>query len=197
VAIHSFFIRLSLVRDKHLGTTITYNESELVSLLKARDSSAFSYLYDHYSGALYNIILQIVGNAEVANDVMQEVFINVWRKVESYDPTKGRLYTWLLNIARNASIDTLRSRSFQNSRRNQSMPENVDDLLANSVQPNIDLLGLRKLLEKLKTEQRVLIELAYFKGYTHEEIAEIEEIPLGTVKTRIRTALQQLRAFIK
>jgi RNA polymerase sigma factor (sigma-70 family) len=118
-----------------LGTTITYNESELVSLLKARDSSAFSYLYDHYSGALYNIILQIVGNAEVANDVMQEVFINVWRKVESYDPTKGRLYTWLLNIARNASIDTLRSRSFQNSRRNQSMPENVDDLLANSVQP--------------------------------------------------------------
>jgi RNA polymerase sigma factor (sigma-70 family) len=197
VAIHSFFIRLSLVRDKHLGTTITYNESELVSLLKARDSSAFSYLYDHYSGALYNIILQIVGNAEVANDVMQEVFINVWRKVESYDSTKGRLYTWLLNIARNASIDTLRSRSFQNSRRNQSMPENVDDLLANSVQPNIDLLGLRKLLEKLKTEQRVLIELAYFKGYTHEEIAEIEEIPLGTVKTRIRTALQQLRAFIK
>jgi RNA polymerase sigma factor (sigma-70 family) len=197
VAIHSFFIRLSLVRDKHLGTTITYNESELVSLLKARDSSAFSYLYDHYSGALYNIILQIVGNSEVANDVMQEVFINVWRKVESYDSTKGRLYTWLLNIARNASIDTLRSRSFQNSRRNQSMPENVDDLLANSVQPNIDLLGLRKLLEKLKTEQRVLIELAYFKGYTHEEIAEIEEIPLGTVKTRIRTALQQLRAFIK
>lgn len=197
MVIHSFFIRLSLVRDKHLGTTITYNESELVSLLKARDSSAFSYLYDHYSGALYNIILQIVGNAEVANDVMQEVFINVWRKVESYDPTKGRLYTWLLNIARNASIDTLRSRSFQNSRRNQSMPENVDDLLANSVQPNIDLLGLRKLLEKLKTEQRVLIELAYFKGYTHEEIAEIEEIPLGTVKTRIRTALQQLRAFIK
>lgn len=180
-----------------MGTTITYNESELVSLLKGRDSSAFSYLYDHYSGALYNVILQIVGNAEVANDVLQEVFINVWRKVESYDPTKGRLYTWLLNIARNASIDTLRSRSFQNSRRNQSMPENVDDLLANSVQTNIDVLGLRKLLEKLKTEQRVLIELAYFKGYTHEEIAEIEEIPLGTVKTRIRTALQQLRAIIK
>ncbi len=195
--VHSFLVRLSLVRDKHLGTTITYNESELVSLLKARDSSAFSYLYDHYSGALYNIILQIVGNGEIANDILQEVFINVWRKVESYDSTKGRLYTWLLNIARNASIDTLRSRSFQNSRRNQSMPENVDDLLAASVQQNIDLLGLRKLLEKLKTEQRVLIELAYFKGYTHEEIAEIEEIPLGTVKTRIRTALQQLRAIIK
>lgn len=197
MANHSLLVRLSLVRDKHLGTTITYNESELVSLLQARDSSAFSYLYDHYSGALYNTILQIVGNAEIANDVLQEVFINVWRRVESYDPVKGRLYTWLLNIARNASIDMLRSKSFQNSRRNQSMPENVDDILANSVQPNIDILGMRKLLEKLKTEHRVLIELAYFKGYTHEEIADLEDIPLGTVKTRIRTALQQLRVFIK
>lgn len=141
--------------------------------------------------------MQIVGDGATADDVLQEVFINIWRKVESYDPTKGRLYTWMLNIARNASIDILRSRSFQNSRKNLSMPEDTDSLLAASVQPNIDILGLRKLLEKLKTEHRILVELAYFKGYTHEEIAEIEDIPLGTVKTRIRTALQQLRAIIK
>lgn len=183
--------------DKHLGTAVTYNEHELVSLLKGRDNSAFSYLYDNYSGALYGIILQILDNTELSGDVLQEVFINIWRKIESYDASKGRLYTWMLNIARNASIDTLRSKSFQNSQKNQSFPENVDSLSGGASQPNIDNIGLRKMLEKLKTEQRVLIELAYFKGYTHEEIAEIEGIPLGTVKTRIRTALQQLRIILK
>jgi len=183
--------------DKHLGTTITYNEQELVSLLKDRDNRAFAYLYDNYSGALYGIILQILDNTELSNDVLQEVFINIWRKIESYDPSKGRLYTWMLNIARNASIDTLRSKSFQNSQKNQSFPENVDVLSAGTSLPNIDNIGLRKTLEKLKSEQRVLIDLAYFKGYTHEEIADIEGIPLGTVKTRIRTALQQLRNILK
>jgi RNA polymerase sigma-70 factor (ECF subfamily) len=180
-----------------LGTTITYNEQELVSLLKDRDNRAFAYLYDNYSGALYGIILQILDNTELSNDVLQEVFINIWRKMESYDPSKGRLYTWMLNIARNASIDTLRSKSFQNSQKNQSFPENVDGLSTGTSQPNIDNIGLRKTLEKLKSEQRVLIDLAYFKGYTHEEIADIEGIPLGTVKTRIRTALQQLRNILK
>jgi RNA polymerase sigma factor (sigma-70 family) len=181
-----------------LGTTATYTEQELVSLLKNRNDRAFAYLYDHYSGALYGIIMQIVNNGELASDVLQEVFINVWRKIESYDASKGRLYTWMLNIARNASIDTLRSKSFQNAQKNQPFPENVDGMMANSASSlNIDLLGLRKLLEKLKEEHRSLIELAYFKGYTHEEIAEIEGIPLGTVKTRIRTALIQLRTILK
>jgi len=183
--------------DKHLGTTITYNEQELVSLLINRDNQAFAYLYDNYSGALYGIILQILDNTELSNDVLQEVFINIWRKIESYDPSKGRLYTWMLNIARNASIDTLRSKSFQNSQKNQSFPENVDGLSVGTSQLNIDNIGLRKMLEKLKGDQRVLIDLAYFKGYTHEEIADIEGIPLGTVKTRIRTALQQLRNILK
>jgi RNA polymerase sigma-70 factor (ECF subfamily) len=181
-----------------LGTTITYNEQELVSLLKSRDNSAFAYLYDHYSGALYTIILQIVENSEIADDVLQEVFLNIWRKMESYDSTKGRLYTWMLNIARNAAIDMIRSKSFQNSRKNQSIPDNVDVLGSGSaMQPNIDMLGLKKLLESLKPELRTLVDLAYFKGYTHEEIAEIEEIPLGTVKTRIRSALMQLRTILK
>jgi RNA polymerase sigma-70 factor (ECF subfamily) len=181
-----------------LGTLITYTEHELVTLLKDRDSKAFSYLYDHYSGALNSIILQIVNDTEIANDILQEVFINTWRKIESYDPTKGRLFTWLLNIARNASIDTLRSKQYQNSQKNSSFPENVDVLsYAQSAELNVDVIGLKKTIEKLKEEHRVLIDLAYFKGYTHEEIAEIEDIPLGTVKTRIRNALSQLREHLK
>lgn len=181
-----------------MGTLVTYTEHELVTLLKDRDSKAFGYLYDHYADALNTIILQIVNDTELANDILQEVFINIWRRIESYDPFKGRLFTWMLNIARNASIDTLRSKNYQNSRKNRSIPDNVDSLkYGPTAELNIDNIGLKKTLEKLREEHRILIELAYFKGYTHEEIAEIEAIPLGTVKTRIRTALIQLREHLK
>ena len=179
-----------------LGLTVTYSEQELTAALKAKDDQAFSYLYDHYSGSLYSIILQIVKSPEIANDILQEVFVSIWRKIESYDPIKGRLFTWMLNISRNASIDMLRSKNYQNSQKNQEITDNVYGL--NQVtQTNIDSIGLSKFLGKLRPEQRVLIELAYFKGYTHDEIAQIEDIPLGTVKTRIRSALLQLREFIK
>ena len=165
--------------------------------LKQRDDRAFGYLYDHYSGALYSIVLQIVHSRELASDILQEVFVNIWRRIESYDPSRGRLFTWMLNIARNASIDNVRSKGFQNTQKNQPIPENVNKLGSTVTQTNVDSIGIRKTLEKLRPEHRVLIELAYFKGYTHEEIAEIEDIPLGTVKTRIRNALLQLRQFLK
>jgi RNA polymerase sigma factor (sigma-70 family) len=179
-----------------LGSTGPYSEQELITALKSRDDQAFSYLYDHYSGSLYSIILQIVKRPETASDVLQEVFVNIWRKIESYDPIKGRLFTWMLNISRNASIDMLRSKNYQNSLKNQEITDTVygSDQVT---QTNIDSIGLSKFLDKLRPEQRVLIDLAYFKGYTHDEIAQIEDIPLGTVKTRIRNALLQLREDLK
>lgn len=179
-----------------METNITYTEQELVELLKQRENKAFNYLYQHYSGALYGVIVPIVTEAEVANDVLQEVFLNIWRKIESYDASKGRLFTWMLNIARNASIDMLRSKNFQNTRKNQPLSDNVNWSTNTQVQ-NIDNIGLRKMLEKLKDEHRTLVELAYFRGYTHEEIAAMEGIPLGTVKTRIRAALIQLRNYLQ
>jgi RNA polymerase sigma factor (sigma-70 family) len=186
------------LRVNLLATVTTYTENELVSLLKSRDSKAFSYLYDNYSGSLYTIIAQLVDDIEIANDVLQEVFINIWRKIDSYDPAKGRLFTWMLNIARNASIDTLRSRSYQNTQKNQSIQENSDWAAGSKLTSvNIDNIGLKKVIERLKKEHRVLIDLAYFKGYTHQEIAQIEDIPLGTVKTRIRNALIQLKEYLK
>ena len=182
-----------------MGKPITYTEQELVLALKERNDQAFSFLYDHYAGALYSIIKQIVtDNPELANDVLQEVFINIWRKIDTYDQTKGRLFTWMLNIARNASIDMLRSKGYQNSQKNQELPDNVYKGAANqAILQNVDSIGLKKMLEKLRPESRVLVELAYFKGFTHEEIAEIAAIPLGTVKTRIRNALLQLREYLK
>jgi RNA polymerase sigma factor (sigma-70 family) len=177
----------------------TYTEQELVFALKERSNQAFGFLYDNYAGALYSIIKQIItDDNELAGDVLQEVFINIWRKIETYDQTKGRLFTWMLNIARNASIDTLRSKSYQNSQKNQELPDNVYKAIPNqTTQMNIDHIGLKKVLESLKTEHRVLVELAYFKGFTHDEIAGIMGIPLGTVKTRIRNALLQLREYLK
>ena len=182
-----------------MGIPITYTEQELVLALKERDNQAFNFLYDNYAGALYSIIKQIItDNGELASDVLQEVFINIWRKIETYDQTKGRLFTWMLNIARNASIDTLRSKSYQNSQKNQELPDNVYKSVASqTILMNVDNIGLKKVLEKLKAEHRILVELAYFKGFTHEEIAEMMGIPLGTVKTRIRNALLQLREYLK
>jgi len=194
-----FFFTLVQPFTKPLGIPITYTEQELVSALKERDNQAFNFLYDNYAGALYSIIKQIItDNPELASDVLQEVFINIWRKIETYDQTKGRLFTWMLNIARNASIDTLRSKSYQNSQKNQELPDNVYKNVANqTILMNVDNIGLKKVLEKLKAEHRVLVELAYFKGFTHEEIAEMMGIPLGTVKTRIRNALLQLREYLQ
>ncbi|MBI1343922.1 MAG: sigma-70 family RNA polymerase sigma factor [Terrimonas sp.] len=173
-----------------------YSEQELVALLQQQSEPAFNYLYDNYSGALYGIIHQMIMDSETANDVLQEVFINIWRKISLYDAAKGRLYTWMLNIARNAAIDKLRSRGFQESRKNQAMPENVDTISA-SVGPKIDDVGLKKVLVQLKDEHRTLVDLSYFQGFTHEEIAKMMDIPLGTVKTRIRSALTQLRTLLK
>jgi RNA polymerase sigma-70 factor (ECF subfamily) len=190
----SFFIIL-VALSTLLSLKKTYTEAELVMLLKQRDDSSYNYLYDHYSSALYTIILQIVHDESIAGDVLQEVFVNIWKKIESYDQTKGRLFTWMLNIARNAAIDMIRSKTYRNNTRSESLDGNAENL--QSTQLEIDNIGLRKVIDKLKPEQRSLIELAYFKGYSHEEIAKIESIPLGTVKTRIRAALQQLRTFLK
>ncbi|MEO7312899.1 MAG: sigma-70 family RNA polymerase sigma factor [Chitinophagaceae bacterium] len=172
-----------------------YSEQELVSLLKQRSDHAFSYLYDNYSGALFAVILNIVPDRDLAADVLQEVYVNVFRKIDSYDQSKSRIYTWMLNIARNQSIDTVRSKGYRNSKQNHEVTEAVYEQ-AGSVTQNIDRIGLGKLLEKIKPEYRELIDLSYFKGLTQEEISKIQGIPLGTVKTRLRAALMQLRGLI-
>lgn len=165
-------------------------------MLQQRNEQAFAYLYDNYSAALFGIINSIIVNKETANDVLQNVFVNIWRKIESYDPSKGRLFTWMLNIARNASIDEVRSKGYNDAQKNQSLNENVD-IPGAITGPSVDDVGLKKVLSKLKEEWRVLVDMSYFQGYTHEEISKALNIPLGTVKTRIRSALLQLRTLIQ
>jgi RNA polymerase sigma factor (sigma-70 family) len=181
-----------------LGTKTTYTEAELVTLLKQRDNHSYTYLYDHYSGALYTVILQIVPDRDIASDVLQDVFVNAWRRIDQYDNSKGRLFTWLLNIARNAAIDMVRSKGYQKNQQIRELPNDVNGIdTGNSLKLNIDNIGLRKVLNNLKEDQRVLVDMAYFKGYTQDEIAKELNLPLGTVKTRIRTALIQLRTYLQ
>ena len=180
-----------------MDSKIKYSEQELVVLLKAKSNDAFNYLYDNYSGALFTIINQIVPDKETVGDVLQEVFVNVWKKIDLYDAAKGRLFTWMLNIARNASIDKVRSKGYRDSFKNQPISETEAGGVTMSVNETTSDVGLKKMLTTLKEEYRTLIDLSYFQGFTHDEISKILGIPLGTVKTRIRTALSQLRIMIQ
>jgi RNA polymerase sigma-70 factor (ECF subfamily) len=180
-----------------LEPKIKYGEQELVALLKEQNNDAFNYLYDHYSGALFTIINQIVPDKDTASDVLQEVFVNVWRKIGTYDETKGRLFTWMLNIARNAAIDKVRSKGYRDNQRTQPIAEGENAGMTMSSNPAVNDVGLKKVLTTLNEEYRKLIDLSYFQGFTHEEIAKMLGIPLGTVKTRIRTAISQLRTMIR
>jgi RNA polymerase sigma factor (sigma-70 family) len=176
----------------------TYSEAQLVASLKDKDERAFSYLYDNYSGALYSVILQIVPDRDMASDVLQEVFLNIWRRIEQYDATKGRLFTWMMNVARNAAIDMVRSKGYQKNQQTRELPETAETgVFGGQTNVNVDNIGLRKMLMNLKEEQRVLLDMAYFGGYTQDEIAKELSIPLGTVKTRMRTGLIQLKAYLK
>lgn len=174
-----------------------YTEEQLIVLLNEQNNDGFNYLYDHYSGALFTIINQIVPDKDTAGDVLQEVFINIWRKINTYDATKGRLFTWMLNIARNAAIDKIRSKGYRDIQKHQPLLENESSTMSMSSNPLVSDVGLKKLLTKLNEESRKLIDLSYFQGFTHEEIAKMLGIPLGTVKTRIRTAIIQLRSMIQ
>lgn len=155
-------------------------------------------LYDMYSASLYGVIYRIVQHEEIAEDLLQDTFVKIWNSFPLYDSSKGRLFTWMVNIARNLSIDKIRSKDFRNSSKNQDLENTVnviDD--QNSTAINPDIVGVKELVQQLKPDQKSILDLIYFRGYTHVEAAEELGIPLGTVKTRMRMAIITLRKFFK
>lgn len=173
-------------------------EEDLVRRLHARDESAMTLFYDRYSAALYGVIFRIVKAEDEAEDVLQEALVKIWNAFASYDPTKGRLFTWVLNICRNLSIDKIRSRQH----RVGSKTIAIDDSLTaqrqaapTSFRP--EHIGLQEITQKLIPEQRQIIDMLYFGGFTQSEVAEELNIPLGTVKTRARTAIKVLGKLIR
>ena len=170
------------------------SEEELVLALRNREKIAVEALYDMYSASLFGVISRIIIDIPVAEDVLQETFVKIWHSFASYSTEKGRLFTWMVNIARNLAIDKIRSKDFKNNNKNQELENNVTfiDEQRNTVYKP-ELLGIKDLVQTLKPEQKLILELVYFKGYTHVEAADELGIPLGTIKTRLRMAIQQLR----
>jgi RNA polymerase sigma factor (sigma-70 family) len=173
---------------------ISLSEDELVRALRNREKIAIEALYDMYSSSLYGVISRIITDTATAEDLLQETFLKIWNSFSGYDAGKGRLFTWMVNIARNLAIDKIRSKDFKNQNKNQDLENNVTfiDERKNTVY-NPELLGVKELVETLKPEQKAIIELVYFKGYTHVEAADELGVPLGTIKTRLRMAIMLLR----
>ena len=161
----------------------------LVSAIRAGDQDAMSRLYDRYSGIVYSVALRVVGDTGTAEDILQEVFIKLWRNPETFDPSRGSLAGWLAVTSRNRAIDTLRKR--------RPETEITDAVPAPNISGDADrgmILGkIRNALGGMPIPQRSALEMSFFEGMTHSEIAQKTGEPLGTIKTRIRAGLLALR----
>ena len=178
----------------NLKTKTTLSEPELVQAILEKDKNGAEALYDMYSSSLYGVIFRIVQHQEIAEDLLQDTFIRIWNSFSSYDAAKGRLFTWMVNVARNIAIDKTRSKEFRNSAKTEDIENNVllIDKQVNTI-INPETIGLKDLIGKLKPEHKIILDLVYFEGLTHVEVAKKLEIPLGTVKTRLRNAIITLR----
>lgn len=176
---------------------VKIEEHVLVKKLTDCEPKALEILYDNYSSAMYGVILRITQNEAIAEDVLQETFIKIWKNFHQYDSTKGRLFTWMVNICRNLSIDKIRSKDFTNQNKNQPIEKIVFSMSSFEPSFNPDTIGIKEIVKNLEPEYRVIIDLLFFEGYSQSEAAEKLNIPLGTVKTRSRAALQKLRTLFK
>jgi RNA polymerase sigma-70 factor (ECF subfamily) len=177
---------------------------ELIERIVARDESALDELYERFSGALFAVILRIVKSREDADEILCGVFLQVWNKADSYDLARGATYTWLLSLARNRAIDRIRSKAWKNGTRNENDPVEWDGMVNESAENPLEAVVLseraatvRATLREIPAEQREILEIAYFEGYTQSQIAERMNLPLGTVKTRMRDGMKRLQGLLK
>lgn len=178
-----------------MSPKFTYSHDELIALIREKNQKAFAYLYDNYSRALFGVIHAIVRDVEESEDVLQKTFLKIWDNFQSYNESKGRLYTWMINIARNLAIDNTRSKHKKIKTQTQSTSDATvsfaKELAVNNT--SLEFIGLNHILNKLKEEHKTILDLTYFEGYTQEEISKKLGLPLGTVKTKIRQAILKLR----
>jgi RNA polymerase sigma-70 factor, ECF subfamily len=173
-------------------------DEDLISLVQARDAQAFAALYDRHSRAAYSLAYRMMGERQAAEDLAQDSFLKVWRASESYRVERGSVRTWLLSIVHNRGIDQIRSMASR--RRTQERVEvsaprsQPSEAFAESWR-NSQREQIREALKTLPPEQLKILELAYFSGYTHVEIAELLGLPLGTVKGRMRLGLKKVRDY--
>lgn len=176
-------------------------DEDLMPLVAAMDADAFEVVYDRHAGASFALAFRIVGSRAAADDVCQEAFMAAWRSAARFDPRAGSLRGWLLTIVHNRAIDHLRRTTRVRDRTvaDDAAAERVagtDDTEASALARHASA-DTARLLGRLPDEQRRVVELSFYSGYSHSEIAELLELPLGTVKTRMRRALEKLRNHLE
>lgn len=180
---------------EHLTPT-TALEDRIAYLLKDRDKSAITLIFENYGALMLNVINRILNDLPMSEDVLQIVLLKIWEKSNHFDSSKGALFTWLVSISRNAAIDKTRSKDFRLSQESRQGVEVVSISNAITADDKLEQMFAKQLIEQLPEQQLKLINMSYFEGYTHKEIAGKLDIPLGTVKTRIRLAIKHLRSII-
>jgi RNA polymerase sigma-70 factor (ECF subfamily) len=204
--LHSVDIKGSRRRSTESQRITDYGsatDERLIVALEGRDERALEAIYDRYGDYVYSVCMRMVGDVQLAEDLTQEVFLRLWRRPDLYDEGRGRFLTWLLSVARNRAIDERRSRGRRFLHETPPSPAVEELLEATPASEDRDLavvseqrVTVQKALAKLPPEQKLAIQLAYFGGYTQQEIAVGLHQPLGTVKTRIRLGLQKLRILL-
>jgi RNA polymerase sigma-70 factor, ECF subfamily len=189
-------------RGRPAGTTLEQPaDFELLRRMQLGDESALEMLYARYGGLVFTLALRIVGDSELAREVLQDTFLRAWDGRETYDPGRGRVPWWLMGIARNGAIDLLRSRPHQARLREQERPASHARQEESADRGAADTLALRRAVSQalaaLSDNQREAIELAYYRGLTQAEIAQHLGQPLGTVKSRTRDAMERLRSLLE
>lgn len=186
------------IEKQHLKLVKTPSVEEiLVAELKQGKAIAIKQLYQMYAPALNGIIKRIIKYDEIAEDVLQDTFVKIWKSIGQYDASKGRLFTWMANVAKNMAIDQVRSKAHLNASKTDDIGEISIGLIEHQshVHPNMETIGIKQLLGHLKQDQQEIIELIYFKGFTHVQVSEMLNIPLGTIKTKLRLAILKLRKY--
>jgi RNA polymerase sigma-70 factor (ECF subfamily) len=171
-------------------------EVKFIRDLQDRDNISFRQLYRLYSSPLLGIILRVVPAREIAEDILQDSFVKIWKSIDTFDPEKGKLFTWMARLARNSAIDYKRGKTFSKSTRN----EDIDSVFCqvdsyHYVPDRTDSIGVRELMCVLTASQKQILDLVYFHGYTQAEVSDELQIPLGTVKSKIRLAVKELRLY--
>jgi len=166
-------------------------ELRIIPLLQGKNNKGIELLYDHYADTLYGVIKTIVKDESLAKDVLQESFVKFWQKGHLYDPKKSRLFTWLLTITRNTAIDKIRS--LQNRRGKEIQMPEYDVNVGGTNSMFVDGIDIQEQLGRLEVKYKQVIHALFFQGMTQQEASEALDIPLGTVKTRLRSGMKQLR----
>jgi len=169
----------------------TLLEKHIVELLQERNEKAISLLYEHYGDTLYGVAKKVVRDDELAQDVLQESFVKIWKKSDSYDVSKAKLFTWLFRITRNTAIDKLRSVNTKSDKEIQMDVSDVYNLGVDSIRP--EFMDVRENLEKIEDKYQIVLEALFFLGMTQQEASDELDIPLGTIKSRLKIGLRELK----